>query len=172
MFSIVLSDSCVVVVISTHFQVLKGAPIVEGRPGEGLPSEDFEQIRSDLKEEFKESQREFSEADAVSAALYPEVFRDFIRFRDDYGIVRQLPTRIFFNGPKLGEEFEVELEVGNKYFFKVLAISDLMDSGEREVFFSVNGQTRSVLIVDKDASKVGRLLYVTLMVASLSVSLH
>jgi pyruvate carboxylase len=136
-------------------QVLKGAPIVEGRPGEDLPPEDFDKIKADLEEEFKDTRRKFSDTDAISAALYPEVFREFIRFRDEYGIVRQLPTRIFFKGPKVGEEFEVELERGNKAYFRVVAISDdVSESGERKVLFSVNGQLRSVVILDKNASQV------------------
>ena len=98
--------------------------------------------------------RKFSDTDTVSAALYPVVFREFIRFREEYGIVRQLPTRIFFKGPKVGEEFEVELERGNKAFFRVLAISDPSEAGERKVLFSVNGQIRSVVILDKNASQV------------------
>lgn len=135
-------------------QVLKGAPIVEGRPGEDLPPEDFDKIKADLEEEFKDTRRKFSDTDAISAALYPEVFREFIRFRDEYGIVRQLPTRIFFKGPKVGEEFEVELERGNKAYFRVVAISDdVSESGERKVLFSVNGQLRSVVILDKNASQ-------------------
>ena len=135
-------------------QVLKGKPAINSRPGEGLADEDFNKIRGDLESEFKHSRREFSDLDAVSAALYPDVFRDFIRFRDEYGIVRRLPTRIFFTGPKLGEEFEVETERGNKTFFNVLAVGDPMKSGEREVFVSVNGQMRSVLIEDKKALEV------------------
>lgn len=37
----------------------------------------------------------------MSAALYPEVTNDFLQFRDEYGSVDKLDTRIFLTGPKV-----------------------------------------------------------------------
>ncbi|VDQ05786.1 unnamed protein product [Trichobilharzia regenti] len=37
---------------------------------------------------------------------------------------------------------------------KTLAVGELTKSGEREVFFEMNGQLRSILITDKEATKV------------------
>ena len=80
---------------------------------------------------------------------------EFLHFRKKFGPVDKLDTRIFLTGPKVGEEFEVEIEKGKTLHIKTLAMAeDLNEKGEREVFFELNGQLRSVLIVDKEATKV------------------
>jgi len=48
----------------------------------------------------------------------------------------------------------VDLEKGKSLTINTLAKSDLTKSGEREVFFELNGQMRSVIIKDKEAMKV------------------
>ena len=115
-----------------------------------------------------------SDVDVMSAALYPKVseqdpFRstrgsphpylcaqvseDFFRFREKYGPVDKLETRHFLVGPKIAEEFEVTIEQGKTLHFKTLACStDLTAEGEREVFFELNGQLRSVFIKDKSVA--------------------
>eukprot|EP00118_Oscarella_pearsei_P021380 m.239737 g.239737 ORF g.239737 m.239737 type:complete len:1193 (+) comp40184_c1_seq10:71-3649(+) len=134
-------------------KILKGKPTVDGRPGAHLEPINFDHLKRELNDEFSHSNREFSDSDVMSAALYPQVFREFAHFRDDFGIVRNLPTRIFFEGPQIGEEFEVELEEGKTITIRALAVGDTLPSGYREVFFSMNGQTRSVLVMDKKVSE-------------------
>ena len=92
--------------------------------------------------------------DVLSAALYPKVFKDYMLFRDEFGPVDGLPTRLFFTGPEIGEEFEVEIEAGKILKIKVVAISELHQTGTREVFCEMNGQLRSVIIDDKSVSEV------------------
>jgi len=48
----------------------------------------------------------------------------------------------------------VELEKGKILHIKMLAVGDLTKTGEREVFFELNGQPRSILVKDKEAMKV------------------
>lgn len=132
-------------------RVLKDMPRIEGRPGVELKALDFDK----LKAELKESHPDVSERDVMSAALYPQVTNDFLNFRDLYGPVDKLDTRVFLTGPKVGEEFEVTIERGKTLSFKTLAMAeDLTPNGEREVFFELNGQLRSVFIRDKEAVKV------------------
>ena len=65
----------------------------------------------------------------------------------------RLETRHFLVGPKIAEEFEVTIEQGKTLHFKTLACStDLTEAGEREVFFELNGQLRSVFIKDKSVA--------------------
>uniref|UniRef100_A0A1B0DCN1 Uncharacterized protein n=1 Tax=Phlebotomus papatasi TaxID=29031 RepID=A0A1B0DCN1_PHLPP len=131
-------------------RVLKDMPRVEGRPGTSLPELNFAQLKSELKE----SHGQVTDRDVMSAALYPLVTNDFLTFRDSFGPVDKLDTRIFLTGPKVGEEFEVTLEKGKTVHIKTLAMAeDLTPNGEREVFFEFNGQLRSVLIRDKEAVK-------------------
>lgn len=54
----------------------------------------------------------------------------------------------------------MKIERGKTLDIKTLAVSDEMTAaGEREVFFELNGQLRSVFIRDENASKV-RILYI------------
>ena len=48
---------------------------------------------------------------------------------------------------------QVEIEQGKILHFKVLAIGDVTDRGDREVFFEMNGQFRSTYIRDAKAKK-------------------
>ena len=58
----------------------------------------------------------------------------------------KLETRHFLIGPKIAEEFEVHIAQGKSLHFKTLACaSDLTPTGEREVFFELNGQLRYLL---------------------------
>lgn len=79
------------------FKILKGMPTVEGRPGESLNSFDFEKAEADLIEKFGNRIRD---VDVMSYAMYPAVASDFFEFRDKYGPVTKLDTRVFLVGPK------------------------------------------------------------------------
>src|SRR6202021_404288 len=69
------------------------------------------------------------------------------------GDVSGLPTRYFLAKPEVGEEFHVELEKGKVLILKLLAIGPLSDTtGQREVFFEMNGEVRQVTIDDKNAA--------------------
>lgn len=118
-------------------------PRTEGRPGASLAPFDFDK----LKTELKQSHPGATDRDVMSAALYPKVTDEFLTFREQYGPVDKLDTRIFLVGPKLSEEFEVTIEKGKTLGVKILAKSeDLTATGEREVFFELNGTLRSVFI--------------------------
>jgi pyruvate carboxylase len=88
-------------------RVLKNMARVEGRPGASMPSLDFDTLKEDLQQRHPH----ISDKDVMSAALYPAVAEEFFDFRDKFGPVDKLDTRIFLTGPKVGEEFEVSVEV-------------------------------------------------------------
>lgn len=126
-------------------------PRVQGRPGASLAPLDF----VGLKKELQETHPHVTERDVMSAALYPKVTKDYLNFKEQYGPVDKLETRIFLTGPKVGEVFDVTIEKGKTLGIKTLAVAeDLTKNGEREVFFEMNGQLRSVFIKDKEAVKV------------------
>ncbi|XP_018026866.1 pyruvate carboxylase, mitochondrial [Hyalella azteca] len=132
-------------------KILKGLPTVTGRPGETLPPFDFTAAKESLQERLKIP---VSDYDVSSYSMYPQVTEEFLQFREKYGPVDKLDTRIFLTGPKVGEEFEVVIEKGKTLHIKTLAMAeDLTASGEREVFFELNGQLRSVFIKDQEAAK-------------------
>lgn len=131
-------------------RVLRDMPRIDGRPGESLPPLDFDKLSKDLNETYPNVR----EHDIMSAALYPQVTKDYLSFRERYGPVDKLDTRVFLTGPKVGEEFEVTIEKGKTLGIKTLAMAeDLTENGEREVFFELNGTLRSVFIKDKEAGK-------------------
>ncbi|XDV38873.1 hypothetical protein PO909_008202, partial [Leuciscus waleckii] len=131
-------------------KVLKSLPRVEGRPGATLPSLDFQALEKQLQEAYGD---EITPEDVMSAAMYPKVFQEFKEFTRTFGPVDCLDTRLFLDGPKIAEEFEVELERGKTLHIKALALGDLNKAGQREVFFELNGQLRSVLVKDTVAMK-------------------
>ena len=88
--------------------------------------------------------------------MYPKVFADYKVFKEEYGDVSGLGTREFLVGPELGEECIVEIEEGKTISVKVLAISDLLPNGNRELFCEMNGQLRSIFVTDTKASKVSK----------------
>ncbi|XP_020279245.1 pyruvate carboxylase, mitochondrial isoform X2 [Pseudomyrmex gracilis] len=131
-------------------KVLKDIPRIQGRPGASLAPLDFPA----LKKELQESHPHVSEKDVMSAALYLQVTKDYLSFKERYGPVDKLETKIFLTGPKVGEVFDVTIEKGKTLAIKTLAVAeDLTKNGEREVFFEMNGQLRSVFIKDKEAVK-------------------
>lgn len=131
-------------------KVLKGAPTLSGRPGASLEPVDFGALKDELCEKHK---IQVSEEDIISAALYPKVLDEFLEFRSKYGPVDCLDTKTFLVGPKVAAETEVSIEKGKTLSIKTLAVGDLNKNGMREVFFELNGQLRSVMIKDTEASK-------------------
>lgn len=91
-------------------KVIKDKPRIDDRPGKSLPPLDFDKIEEDLKKQFPEA--DITEKDVMSAALYNKVTKDYLTFRSKFGPVEKLDTRIFFVGPKVGEEFEIPLAKG------------------------------------------------------------
>jgi len=134
-------------------KVIKDLPRIEGRPGENMEPYDFEAAKAALSKKL--GGIPISEYDVCSYSMYPKVTEDFLRFREKYGPVDKIDTRIFLAGPKVAELFHVEIEKGKTLSFKLLAVcGDLTPTGEREVIFEYNGQMRSIYIKDQEAAKV------------------
>lgn len=84
--------------------MLKDLPRVEGRPGASLPPLDLQALEEELTERHGE---ELTPEDLLSAAIYPDVFAHFKDFTATFGPLDSLNTRLFLQGPKIAEEFEV-----------------------------------------------------------------
>ncbi|CAF4955327.1 unnamed protein product, partial [Rotaria magnacalcarata] len=125
---------------------------IDGRPGADSKSLDFDKIEEELKNKFGDDI--IRKCDVISYIMFPKVLEEYIDFKKQYGPVDLYPTRIFFVGPELNEMIDIEIEHGKVLHIVVLAISELMvATGEREVFFQVNGQLRSMKVKDKAAIK-------------------
>uniref|UniRef100_A0A5S6QZU9 Pyruvate carboxylase n=1 Tax=Trichuris muris TaxID=70415 RepID=A0A5S6QZU9_TRIMR len=131
-------------------KILRDRKRLEERPGASLPPINFDLLRNKLEE--KHGKNAVRDVDVISYALYPKVTDEFLTFRNIYGPVDKLPTRAFLVGLDNGEEIDVELEKGKSLHIKMLAKSELNAKGEREVFLELNGQLRSFLVLDKEAT--------------------
>lgn len=130
-------------------KALRNRRKMDKRPGLYLEPIDFAKIKKEVKEKFNTS----SETDIASYVMYPKVFEDYRKFTDKYGDLSVLPTKYFLNRPEIGEEFTVELEKGKVLILKLLAVGPLSDqTGQREVFYEMNGEVRQVTVDDKKAA--------------------
>jgi pyruvate carboxylase len=122
---------------------------MDKRPGLYLDPIDFDAVRKELKEKYNTA----SETDVASYIMYPKVWEDYRKFVDKYGDLSVLPTKFFLNKPEQGEEFHVELEKGKVLILKLLAVGPLSEeTGQREVFYEMNGEVRVVTIDDNKAA--------------------
>ncbi|KAI4102323.1 MAG: hypothetical protein LQ339_004678 [Xanthoria mediterranea] len=128
---------------------LRGRRKLDKRPGLFLEPMDLAKIKKEINEKFGSA----SECDVASYAMYPKVFEDYRKFVNKYGDLSVLPTRYFLARPEIGEEFNVELEKGKVLILKLLAIGPLSEqTGQREVFYEMNGEVRQVTIDDQNAA--------------------
>ena len=132
--------------------VLKGEKPYTERPNAHLEPVDFDQ-------EFAAFQAEFGQQldmrNFLSYKLYPRVYRDYREHYEQFALVRALPTPAFFFGLEPNEEIMVSLGPGKTLLVKYVNMSEPDAQGMRLVFFSLNGQTRSIPVRDQKAqSKV------------------
>ncbi|CAI4061830.1 pyruvate carboxylase 1 SKDI_07G1950 [Saccharomyces kudriavzevii IFO 1802] len=116
------------------------------RPGLELEPFDLEKIREDLQNRFGD----INECDVASYNMYPRVYEDFQKMRETYGDLSVLPTRSFLSPLETDEEIEVIIEQGKTLIIKLQAVGDLnKKTGEREVYFDLNGEMRKIRVVDR-----------------------
>ncbi|OWY25122.1 pyruvate carboxylase [Sphingobacteriales bacterium UPWRP_1] len=125
--------------------VLKGVEPITDRANAHMQPVDFEGEFDRFCSQYGDLS---SELDFLSYKLYPKVFDDFYRHRQQYGDVGILPTLPFFFGLKEGEEITVDLEPGKTLLIKLLYMSKPDAEGCRNVHFNLNGQTRTVRVKD------------------------
>ena len=130
-------------------KILKGREPITVRPGSVLPDADLAAGREEAE---KKAQRPISDADFASWLMYPKVFTDYAAARRKYSDVSVLPTPVYFYGMEPGEEIAVDIDRGRTLFIRYLACSDTDRKGERTVFFELNGQPRTVRVVDRGAA--------------------
>merc|ERR1712093_561885 len=128
---------------------LRGRRKLDKRPGLTLEPLDLAKIKKDIYNKYGS----VTECDVASYAMYPKVFEDYRTFIQKYGDLSVLPTRYFLSKPEIGEEFHVELEKGKVIILKLLAVGPLSDTtGQREVFYEMNGEVRQVTVDDNNAA--------------------
>ena len=133
-------------------KVLKGEPPISERPGAVLPPADLEAER---REAEKKVRRSISDEELASYLMYPQVFVEYAVHRRTFSNLAVLPTPVFFFGPELDHEFEIELEQGKTLLMTCLAVGEADSEGHRTVFFELNGQPRTVRVADRSLAGPG-----------------
>ncbi len=126
--------------------ILKGEQPITCRPGELLEPVDFDEEREKLEE--KVGHRVDDKA-LISNILYPNVYPEFDRYRQEYSDTSVIPTPIFFYGLEPNQETSIEIEPGKTLIIKLNAIGKLHANGTRTVYFELNGNNRSVVVRDQ-----------------------
>lgn len=119
----------------------RGLEAVKGRPGKFLKDYDFDKEPKNV-----------SNKDLLSYALYPQVFTDWKEFAANYGNVGKLPTSVFLNPMKVGDEVEIELSFGKTINVRLTSISDVQEDGTRVVVFEKNGESIYMPVTDHSAA--------------------
>ncbi|MBR0127742.1 MAG: pyruvate carboxylase [Firmicutes bacterium] len=129
--------------------VLHGRDPITCRPGELLPDEDFDAIKEMLREKYE---LDGTEQEALSYALYPKVYEDFLVSQKKQGKFRYMGSDIFFHGLSEGETCEVMVRDGRELVIRLSNVRDADEEGFRTVIFEVNGNRTAVKIKDEAAT--------------------
>ncbi|MCG6122064.1 MAG: pyruvate carboxylase [Microvirga sp.] len=127
-------------------KALKGEVPHTERPGALLAPADLPAERGRVEAELEQP---LDDKEFASWLMYPKVFADFARTREEYGPVSALPTPEFFYGMKPEDEILIEIERGKTLVVRCLAIGETDDKGMVTVFFELNGQPRRVKAPDR-----------------------
>jgi pyruvate carboxylase len=130
-------------------KILKGETPITVRPGSLLDPVDLAQSRADAEGRIH---RKLTENELSSYLMYPQIFVDYAAHRREFGDVSVLPTPVFFYGPQIGEEIFIDLEPGKRLILRYLALGEANDKAMRTVFFELNGQPRTIRVLDKSLS--------------------
>ena len=129
--------------------ILKGEEASTDRPGEHLAPIDFEATRQELI--AKLGDEDVDDQDVLSYIMYPDVFVDYRHKLERYSDVSIIPTPSFFYGMKTGETVNVEIQKGKVLYIRLIQIGELDETGQRIVFFELNGQSREIIVRDANA---------------------
>ena len=125
--------------------ILKERKPITVRPGTLLPDVDFDEIGRIIAEQYNVRN---SERAAISYAMFPREYDDYINHSQLYHDVTKLPSHVFFHGMLKGEETEVEIESGKNIIIKYLGMTEPNPSGVRSLSFELNGSVREVEVLD------------------------
>ena len=131
-------------------KVLKGEPSLTARPGESLESVDIEATRRDLSAQLNGFK--VDDEDLAGYLMYPSVFLDYMGHHRDFGPVRTLPTKTFLYGMQPREVISVDIDPGKTLEIQLQAVGATGEDGYVRVFFELNGQPRTIRIVDRSAA--------------------
>ncbi|KRL01388.1 pyruvate carboxylase [Liquorilactobacillus capillatus] len=125
--------------------VLKGRKAIKVRPGSLAQPVDFEQVTQELKEKIK---RTPTTEEVLSYVLYPDVFLDYEEMISKFGELEILDTNTFYQGMRKEETIHIDYGVGKKVIVRLNSIGDADEEGNRNLYFTLNGQAQQIVIHD------------------------
>ncbi|WP_203624268.1 MULTISPECIES: pyruvate carboxylase [unclassified Lacticaseibacillus] len=129
-------------------KILKGEKPLTQRPGALAEPVDFTAVRQQLIEKGLPHP---TDAQVLSAILYPEVYTTYLKNRLKFGPITALDSQTYFQGMRIGERISVDVRPGLQVVMQLDAISPADAAGKRTLYFTVNGQKREVQILDESA---------------------
>jgi pyruvate carboxylase len=134
--------------------ILKDQEPVTHRPGELLEPADLEAERRRASERVGQA---VDDRGLVSFLLYPNVWPELARHRDEYSDTSVVPTPVFLYGLEPGQETSIDIEQGKTLIVKLVAVGKLEKDGTRDLIFELNGEARTITVRDQTAGKSGAL---------------
>lgn len=122
------------------------------RPADRLAPTDLEARRHTAEADCQEK---LDERQLSSYLLYPKQTGEFLAHRRRWGDTSVLPTGAFFDGLRLQEEIEVELEPGKTLRIGLQAVTADAEGGHL-VQFTLNGHARAVSVHAAAADETSR----------------
>ena len=119
---------------------------INGRPGSVMPSINLKKEKNILEKKFEQK---INPKELASHLMYPKVFEDFVNFKEKFGDVSILSTLLFFYGPKVDQEYSLKIDEGKTLIIRYLTKGGTKPDGKCSVFFELNGQPRTIEIVDE-----------------------
>ncbi len=132
--------------------ILKGEEPITCRPGDLLEPADLEAERTRAAHKIGGY---VDDKALVSWLLYPNVFPELVRHRDEYSDTSVIPTPVFLYGLEPGQETTIEIEPGKMLIVRLVAISKLEKDGTRDLIFELNGEARTITVRDHAAAQAG-----------------
>lgn len=126
--------------------ILKDRPAFTERPGALAEPVSFEKVKAELQEKIGYEPRQ---DEVLSYLMYPQVFLDYQKSYEKFGDVTLLDTPTFFQGMRLGESIEVQIEQGKTLIIRLDEIGEANIEGFRNLFFNLNGQRREISVRDR-----------------------
>lgn len=126
--------------------VLKGEEPLTGRPNEHLKPINFDEDFQTFTEKYPRNE---GFTDYLSYQMYPKVYDEYYKARQEFGDVSIIPTPAFLYGLKENEEILIEIAEGKNILVRLLFKSEPDEMGMRTITFELNGQSRQVKVRDK-----------------------
>ena len=120
------------------------------RAGSILAEINLEEKRKYLEKKYEEN---ISNQQLASYLMYSKVFEDFMDHRQTFSDTSILSTELFFYGPIPDKEYSLPIDRGKNLIVRYLAKGDPTANGSSSVFFELNGQPRTIEVLNKEFSK-------------------